>query len=525
MGKIAADKGPSFKIRSSESYVNASHKIFIFNSLGGKKTPFELLSTDTTSDALVKMYVCGLTPYDTAHMGHLVPALRFDLVRNYLEYRNLKVNFVQNVTDIDDKIINRVLQTGEDPIALTERVTQLFYDQLASMNIRMPTRLIRVTESIPEIIKYIEELIEKDAAYATPQGNVYFNLSKHAGYGKLSNQKVDQLIEGSRIESEQDKKYPLDFALWKSDQSSKLSVSSPWGIGRPGWHIECSVMIDNTLGTPIDIHGGGLDLKFPHHENEVAQSEAHDEHEFARYWMHAGLLTIDGTKMSKSLGNFLTIEDAFKKYGFELIRYLFLTQHYRSNVNLSDQVFLEIMNPLWDLYRTVAQVSERFGAISQSVEYKLDNSPLENFRLEIEKALNDDFNTPLAIVAIRKIVTELRKFLLLEQNSESSQMAHRYIYAISEFGRILGLFNIGYEEVFNQLLNFISIVKNVHPPALQEIRQILVDRQEARSKKDFATSDIIREKLSNIGLEYLDLKNQISGGDLVLNLRFNNTVV
>lgn len=504
----------SFFVRSESAYTTAGRKVSIYNSLGGKKSEFQPLSG---SD--VKMYVCGLTPYDVAHMGHMVPAMRFDVVRNYLEYRNLKVNFVQNVTDIDDKIINRVLETGEDPKVLTKRVTDNFYRDMKSMHVRMPNRIVKVSDSMPQIIKYIEELIDKQMAYATSEGNVYFDISKSSTYGKLSNQRIAELQEGVRVESEKDKKSPLDFALWKKDESSSLSDKSPWGIGRPGWHIECSVMIDFTLGTPIDIHGGGLDLKFPHHENEIAQSEAHDGHDFAKYWIHAGLLTIDGSKMSKSLGNFLSIDEAFKRYGKELIRFVFLAHHYRSSVNLSDQIFMENINSLWDLYRTLALVDENLGVNNTSLDLSL--SSVSTLIKQFEEALDDDFNTPLAVVAIRNALSTLRTLIVKAEDAKVKDEAIQLALAIKQYGRILGLFNFQVEEVLEQSLQFMAHLKKQVLPSKSEIIELLRKRTEARAQKNFQEADRIRDELSRCGLDYMDAKTANEKTErLYLNLRF-----
>ncbi|MCO6430175.1 MAG: cysteine--tRNA ligase [Deltaproteobacteria bacterium] len=505
----------AFQVRSSSKYLSSARKIQIYNSLGKAKQPF--LPIDKSDPPRVKMYVCGLTPYDSAHMGHVVPALAFDLVRNYLTYRNLQVNFVQNVTDIDDKIIDRVRKTGEDPRALTEGVTERFYAALKEMRVGTPDRIVKVSETMPQIVSYIEALIKKGFAYATKDGNVYFDIAKKSDYGKLSNQKLSELLSGVRVDSEKDKRHALDFALWKNDPDSTLSVNSPWGVGRPGWHIECSVMIDHTLGSPIDIHGGGLDLKFPHHENEIAQSEAYSKGDFVRYWMHVGLLTVEGTKMSKSLGNFLTIEDAYEQYGPELIRYIFLVHHYRSNVNLSDQAFIENLNGLWDFYRTVELVRARFGAGDPAS----DHGPIAALRSSFESAMDDDFNSPVAIVALRQALSELRKLLTAPPEKRADSEITSLTAAIVEYGRVLGLFQFDCGEVFSQMLRFTARILKIQVPSLEAIASILKDREDARSKKDYQRSDKLRDELKALGLEYMDTKGlQLSPDELYLNLRF-----
>ena len=501
---------PKFSLREKGAYLEGKKKLELYNSLGSKKSEFIPLDS-SSANPTVKMYVCGLTPYDTAHMGHLVPALHFDLLRNFLEYRNLKVNFVQNVTDIDDKIIKRTLETGEDPLELTKRVTDLFYKQLQSAHIRLPVKLVKVTESIPQIIKYIEELIAKEAAYSTPEGNVYFSLGTKSDieYGKLSNQRLSELKEGVRVESEKDKRSSLDFALWKNDRSSSLSADSPWGRGRPGWHIECSVMIDYALGTPIDIHGGGLDLKFPHHENELVQSEAHDGHDFAKFWLHSGLLTIDGTKMSKSLGNFLTIEDAFKKYGQELIRYIFLIHHYRSNVNLSDKIFLENINSLFDFYKCLELEGKGIAE---------DSTAASELKAQFEAALNEDLNAPLAVVALRNALSNIRK-LNTDPEKNKGEISS-LVYHLRELGHVLGLFHFPFRDFLTQALNFAASVKKTAAPSIDELNELLIKRQAARDSKNFAESDAVRDRLLEYGLEYLDAKQKGGTINHLLNLRF-----
>jgi cysteinyl-tRNA synthetase len=365
---------------SAHEYRASRKPITIYTSLGGTRVALDPLDQSHIHPKLL-VYVCGLTPQDHSHLGHGLMAMRFDMVRRYLMYRRLNVFFMQNVTDIDDKIITKVLQIGVDPLQMTREYTDEFYRELRRLHVLPVDHLSRVTECVPQIISFIEELITKGFAYATPEGNVYFDVAKKEDYGKLSNQNVSMLFESVRKEAEKDKRSAVDFALWKADSSTKLSHPSPWGVGRPGWHIECSVMIHDTLGPRIDIHGGALDLKFPHHENEIAQSEAHSGGDFASIWMHCGLLNIDGQKMSKSLGNFVKLADGIQRYGVAPLRFAIARQHYRSAIDLSDKLLRETLHSLLDFHRLFErvptdglQVSPESLTKAQSVQSSISKS-------------------------------------------------------------------------------------------------------------------------------------------------------
>jgi cysteinyl-tRNA synthetase len=405
-------------------------------------------------------------------------AIRFDIVRRYLNYRNLNVTFIQNVTDVEDKIIAKSFATGEDPMAMTRRYTEEFYQYLRQLNVLPVTQLPKVTEYIPQIVTFIGELIRKGFAYAASDGSVYFNVKKKSDYGKLSNQNVEMLYESVRKEIDKEKNSPLDFALWKRDESSSLSWESPWGKGRPGWHIECSVMIYETLGTKIDIHGGGLDLKFPHHENEIAQSEAFTGEAIANVWMHSGLLNINGQKMSKSL-----------------------------NIDLTDKLFRDNLNSLLDFHRFF----DRFGTGSITEEPATLNNQAklsascEELIEKFEVAMDNDFNSPEAIVLLEQ--TRNSVLTLFDGGKISPPEATALASTIKGLGQALGIFNLSTSEVEDQGLHFVGTRDGNEKLSREGIANLIRERATARASKDFAKADEIRGRLAKGGVEILDNKS------------------
>lgn len=437
---------------------------------------------------VIKMYVCGLTPYAPPHIGHAMPALRFDVLRRYLSFRGHEVQLVHNVTDIDDKIIERVNQTGQNPAELTEQHAAEYFGALTRLGVLPYYKVTKVTEYVPQIINFIEVLIKKGAAYATTQGNVYFDVEAKSDYGKLSRQDVSKLRAAVRKELEADKRSPLDFALWKADQGP-LTYRSPWGVGRPGWHIECSAMIDSVFHGAIDIHGGGLDLKFPHHENEIAQSEAYLGGEFCRCWMHNGLMLMDGVKMSKSLGNVIGLVEAVDRFGPELIRFTVLRYAFRSPVNFSDQLFADNLNALLDMVR----VGE---GISSAAAIKSDSSVIKKFKA----AMEEDFNTPQALVAIQEAVTTAQK---------AGRASDKFAPAAAEvrmLGELLGFFQRPLAEVTEGLLKVNAALRKAAYISESQIEKLLEERKNARAAKNFAVSDRVRDELAATGIEILDSK-------------------
>lgn len=452
----------------------------------------------------IKMYVCGITPYDSPHIGHVLTALRFDIIRNYLVYKGYKTIFVQNITDIDDKIINKAKKEGVSHSTISSRYIKEYEQILAVFNIKKPDYNPRVTKYINKIIIYIQDLITKGYAYVTERGNVYFDVSKKVDYGKLSGQELEKL-QGKVLEEERDKKNPLDFALWKSENKLGFYWLSPWGKGRPGWHIECSVMNNDILGESIDIHGGGLDLNFPHHENELAQCEAHNDGKpFVNYWMYSGLLNINGVKMSKSLGNFITAKDGLDKYGAELLIYVINTFHYRSDINLQDRIFIDNLNSIANFHKAFILVEDNYN-----VNINLDDFELEETKIIINDffiAMNEDFNTAKALVVLNKILLILIN--KIKNNSNEKEIVYLY-KKIKHLGGILNLFfNKNSKDVLNELLRFYS--EYLHKPKLttETVNREIDKIKSALEKKDYVLSDGIRDGLLDRGVKVMQMENK-----------------
>lgn len=489
--------------QSAHEYRASARPVTVYTSLGGTRVVLDPLDSSPVNPKLL-VYVCGLTPQDHAHLGHGLMAMRFDMVRRYLMYRRLNVFFMQNVTDIDDKIITKVLQTGVDPLQMTREYTEEFYREISRLHVLPVDRLSRVTECVPQIISFIEDLIAKGFAYATPEGNVYFDVAKKDDYGKLSNQNVSMLFESVRKEAEKDKRSPVDFALWKSDESTSLSQPSPWGIGRPGWHIECSVMIYETLGSRIDIHGGALDLKFPHHENEIAQSEAHSGGDFASIWMHCGLLNIDGQKMSKSLGNFVVISDGIARYGVAPLRFAVARHHYRSSIDLSEKSVRETLNSLLDFHRLFERVAIDDIVVSAAdISDEVTKSVIEDF----EAAMDNDFNSPEAVVVLEKARAVVNAELdTRAPEAEIPANLRERVYVIRQLGALLGLFFDSCQSVEAEGLRVAAAVAGGTPLTPEAVKALVHERTAARAAKDFSRSDELRKQLHHHGVEVLDSK-------------------
>jgi cysteinyl-tRNA synthetase len=392
-------------------------------------------------------------------------------------------------------------------MAMTRRYTEEFYQYLRQLNVLPVTQLPKVTEYIPQIVTFIGELIRKGFAYAASDGSVYFNVKKKSDYGKLSNQNVEMLYESVRKEIDKEKNSPLDFALWKRDESSSLSWESPWGKGRPGWHIECSVMIYETLGTKIDIHGGGLDLKFPHHENEIAQSEAFTGEAIANVWMHSGLLNINGQKMSKSLNNFITLQEGLDVYGAAPLRFVITRQHYRSSIDLTDKLFRDNLNSLLDFHRFF----DRFGTGSITEEPATLNNQAklsascEELIEKFEVAMDNDFNSPEAIVLLEQ--TRNSVLTLFDGGKISPPEATALASTIKGLGQALGIFNLSTSEVEDQGLHFVGTRDGNEKLSREGIANLIRERATARASKDFAKADEIRGRLAKGGVEILDNKS------------------
>ena len=370
----------------------------IFNSLSKQKEDFIPIKHNE-----VKMYICGQTVYDYCHLGHARKAVVFDMVRRWFIASGYKVVFVENITDIDDKIIRRAEENGETIYQLTERYIKYMHEDFASLGVMRPDHEPKATEYVTQMVYLIQDLINKNYAYQAINGDVYYRVRKFVGYGKLSGKSLDDLRAGERVDVDLNKEDPLDFVLWKASKENEVYWDSPLGNGRPGWHIECSAMSEEILGKNFDIHGGGQDLQFPHHENEIAQSEAHNGCQFANYWMHNGFLNVNDEKMSKSLGNFFTLRDVLNQYNPEVIRYFILKTHYRSPLNFSYDNLLDAKNSLTRLYQTLREYDFSSNICDFS---KIDWSV--NYAVNFKNAMDDDFNTSLAISILFELVNEIK---------------------------------------------------------------------------------------------------------------------
>ncbi|BAI80314.1 cysteinyl-tRNA synthetase [Deferribacter desulfuricans SSM1] len=463
--------------------------LIIFNTLTGKKEEFIPLQ-----DNKVRMYVCGVTVYDYCHIGHARSSVVFDIIRRYLIYKEYDVTFVKNFTDIDDKIIKRSNEENIHWKELTEKFIKEHDYDMEKLNIMPPDFTPKATEFIDEMIKLCEKLIEKGYAYVV-DGDVYYRVEKFKDYGKLSKRNLDELLAGARVEVDERKENPLDFALWKKSKENEPYWESPWGKGRPGWHIECSVMSAKLLGIPFDIHGGGKDLIFPHHENEIAQSEAAEEKMFAKYWIHNGFVNINKEKMSKSLGNFFTIREIIKEFDPEVLRFFLLTTHYRSPIDFSFDHLVEAEQSLNRIY-TFLDDLEHYVVSKKGKNYLEEaNKIFENFKKEFETSMDDDFNSAKALAAIFDYIKEINRLLNQKVVKET-------------YEEILKLTN-NFKKIVNQVLGIINktpkewFASNL-PISESELIKKIEERTNARKNKNFELADKIRDELESLGIELLD---------------------
>jgi cysteinyl-tRNA synthetase len=474
--------------------------IQIYNSLIRKKEEFA-----PQVPGEVKMYTCGVTVYDDCHVGHARSLYIFDVIRRYFEYRGFKVDFVRNITDIDDKIINRANELKVDWQELVEKYIAGYYRDLESLGVRRGDSEPRATKNIEGMIKYIQALVDKGFAYAAG-GDVYFAVRKFSGYGKLSGQAIDEMEKGVRIDPSENKKDPLDFALWKKSKEGEPSWPSPWGSGRPGWHIECSVMSQDALKTDtLDIHAGGRDLIFPHHENEIAQAEAKTGKPFAKYWIHHGLLTINGQKMSKSLGNFYTIQDVLKKVPADVLKFFFLSAHYTSALDFSFEA-LETSHKGYKKILDFLESARVTGAGADPVS--------KNFEDRFQKAMDDDFNTAQALAVLFEMAGAGNKALAAGDMVTAGRIADELV----NFGKIFGLSfksstrrftgaadlkaSVTVKRVASLLGDVMRDEKGSVKEVLseEEIERFVRERKEARARKDFKRADEIRDALKKHGI-------------------------
>ena len=455
----------------------------IYNSYTRQKEEFKPIEANK-----VRMYVCGMTVYDLCHLGHARVLVVFDMVTRYLRSQGYDVTYVRNVTDIDDKIIARANEKGEDFNDLTRRFIQAMHEDAAALGVLPPDEEPRATSSMDDIIKMIQTLIDRGYAYAAENGDVYYDVSQFADYGRLSGKKLEDLRAGERVAIDKFKDDPLDFVLWKAAKPDEPSWESPWGRGRPGWHIECSAMSTCCLGNTFDIHGGGQDLQFPHHENEIAQSEAATGEKFVNLWMHNGFVRIDDEKMSKSLGNFFTIREILQRYRAEDVRYFILASHYRSPLNYSDTLLDSAGAALSRLYTALRDIE--IGSMDKSAD-----DYIERF----EAAMNEDFNTAEAIAVLFDIATHINKL----KSSDAAQ-ASALAATLKHLGGILGLLQDDPEHYLKQGGSSADGLSD------EDIESLIEQRSRAKADKNWAEADRIRDELKDQGIELEDKGGETS---------------
>lgn len=439
--------------------------LHVYNTLTRTKEKFVPLKPGK-----IGMYVCGITVYDRCHLGHARAMVSFDVIVRFLRADGYDVYYVKNITDIDDKIIARAIERGVSIHELTDTYIKAMHEDAKALYVMPPDAEPRATAYIPSIIKLIQRLIESGHAYLSEHGDVCYEVSQFAEYGKLSRKKIEDLEAGARINVVHEKRSPLDFVLWKRAKPGEPSWPSPWGDGRPGWHIECSAMAMDTLGEQFDIHGGGLDLQFPHHENEIAQSEACTHKPFANYWLHVGMLQVNNEKMAKSVGNFFTIEDVLKQHHHEVIRYFLLSSHYRSPLNYSEENFQLARKALTRLYQSIKDIS-------------LDDERLdESFVAAFNTAMNDDFNTPAALSVLFDLCHALNK-----------EKTPHLAYTLKHLAGILGLLQSSPDTFLKAGADDLS-----------QIEKLVAERYQARLRRDFSRADELRQQLTELGIELED---------------------
>ncbi|WP_435980464.1 cysteine--tRNA ligase [Psychrobacter sp. DM4] len=476
------------------SVSDAKSTLVIYDSLSAAKQTFVPLLAGQ-----VGLYVCGMTVYDYCHIGHARVMVAFDMAVRWMTQLGYQVNYVRNITDIDDKIINRANDNGENISTLTQRFIEAMHEDATALGCLMPHAEPRATDHIDEMQQMIETLIDKDYAYPGNNGDVYYAVDNFADYGKLSKRNLEDMQAGLRVQVETDKRSPFDFVLWKAAKPDEPKWASAWGQGRPGWHIECSAMSTKCLGNTFDIHGGGHDLQFPHHENEIAQSEAATGCEYARNWMHVGFINVDGEKMSKSLGNFFTIRDVTAKYQPETVRFFLLSSHYRSQVNFSDIALDEAHNSLSRLYHTLKIVEQQ-----REDELIVENKDIERaYNSELGRqfvgAMNDDFNSSAAISELFVLARSINKLIKANDLAAAWQQA----LELKALAQVLAIL----QQPVTQFLQ--TAIGEQSDNALSDdmIEDLIVQRNTAKTDKQYARADEIREQLKQAGIELEDARS------------------
>ena len=450
----------------------------------------------------VRMYVCGPTVYSYVHIGNARTFTAFDTMVRYLRYRGYRVTYVRNYTDVDDKIIQAAAQTGEQAVELAARFARAFEEDAEALGLLPPDVAPKVSEHLPEIISIIETLVEKGVAYES-SGDVYFQVSRFPSYAKLSGRNLEDLRAGERVTPGEQKREPLDFALWKGAKPGEPAWESPWGPGRPGWHIECSAMSAKYLGESFDIHGGGLDLIFPHHENEIAQSEAASGRQLARYWMHCGFLDLEGAKMSKSLGNTVTLREALRHVDPEALRLFLVGTHYRNPLAFSDRALTDAEHRMEYFYETLARVDARLSAAKEPGPGPHLDDP-NRFRTAFEAAMDDDFNTSGALAALSGLFTTLNELLDRPPVKDKAQVVRtlRLLRAdLEAISKAIGMLRDVPADWLRRRRDRAVAQRGLD---VAKIESLLVERKEARSQKDFARADAVRDALTQMGVEVMD---------------------
>lgn len=480
--------------------------IRIYNTLTRKKDEFKPIRAGE-----VGLYVCGITAYDSCHLGHARGAIVFDTIVRYLRHQNYKVKFVRNYTDVDDKIIKRSNEEGLPCEEITERYIKEYEKDMAALGALSPDIKPKATEHIDDMIEAVKRLIEKGFAYEI-NGSVYYSVRKFPGYGKLSGKKIEELESGARVEVDESKKDPLDFALWKASKPGEPKWSSPWGEGRPGWHIECSVMSSKYLGQPFDIHGGGRDLVFPHHENEIAQAEAICGCEFAHYWLHNGFVNINAEKMSKSLGNIKTIREIINLFDPEVVRYFLLSNHYRSPIDYTEENMINAERSVGSFYSSLEHIVEYARFFDEKKVVKFNNyekdlmGAVENLCKEFEKAMEDDFNTALAVGLVFDMLRGVNGYVIDKKKASSkdatSKISNAFVGVIKNLiYPVLGFFGSDVGDFQERSRN--TGIKRLGLDR-SRIESLIKDRADARMDKDFKRADEIRNRLDEMHIEIKD---------------------
>ncbi|WP_201536267.1 cysteine--tRNA ligase [Psychrobacter immobilis] len=470
---------------------DAMSQLAIYDSLTGRKQSFKPLV-----EGKVGMYVCGMTVYDYCHIGHARMMVGFDMAVRWLTQLGYDVNYVRNITDIDDKIIARAAENGEEIGALTQRFINAMHEDFSALGCLSPDAEPRATDYIDDMQQMIETLVTGNYAYTGDNGDVYYAVDSFADYGKLSKRNLEDMQAGSRVDVENDKRNPFDFVLWKAAKPDEPQWASPWGQGRPGWHIECSAMSTKCLGNTFDIHGGGHDLQFPHHENEIAQSEAATGCEYARNWMHVGFINVDGEKMSKSLGNFATIRDVISYFHPETVRFFLLSSHYRSQVNFSDIALEEAHNSLSRLYNVLKLAEQQKEQTLIINDAMINDAYSSAAGQDFIKAMNDDFNSSTAISVLFGLARDINKAIKAEEVETAWQLAQQ-LKALAQVLNIL-------QQPVQQFLQAVTGEKTDDGLTDAIIDSLIIERADAKTNKNFARADEVREQLKEAGIELED---------------------